>query len=64
MTKQRRKNKEYVYELIYTFFSIEKSLGIFKTRAAAERAMYDDIDDTPKRIYTDYYEINKRPIYE
>lgn len=64
MTKQSRKNKEYVYELIYTFFSIEKSLGIFKTRAAAERAMYDDIDDTPKSIYTDYYEINKRPIYE
>ncbi|HBM3436792.1 TPA: hypothetical protein LWG73_000599 [Listeria innocua] len=64
MTKQSRKNKEYVYELICSFWNSEKSLGIFKTRAAAERAMYDDIDDTPKEIYTDYYEINKRPIYE
>ncbi|EAD3583448.1 hypothetical protein V2W83_002025 [Listeria monocytogenes] len=64
MTKQSRKNKEYVYELICSFWNNQKSLGIFKTRAAAERAMYDDIDDTPKQIYTDYYEINKRPIYE
>ncbi|EPE0983046.1 hypothetical protein ACSG7L_000814 [Listeria innocua] len=62
--KQSRKNKEYVYELICSLWNSKQSLGIFKTRAAAERAMYDDIDDTPKQIYTDYYEINKRPVYE